>query len=412
MEVTRVDELMKDANLLFLQKDYQAALAKYLKESEISPFNSKCYYNIGTCYERLNEPQMAISAYPKALLIKSNFTDALNALSRLGGKMLDEAVKDASLNRANSLVMQKKYDDAIAEYKNYIQKEPLNFQAQVNIAFCYEQKNELQLAKQHYENALKMDEKSTNAVEGLTRVDKILKDQQAENLKKQIDDDMDSGRYGVANVRLQPYLQLIPDDKWALDKTQVVEKTLEQQNQTETSQNLTQQAVKTDVSSNIDSTTPITADEITSPIPEPVNKKNPWWIYIIIIAVILAAVIVLISQKKKSEPEAARISQEIKNISVHQFLSDCHSTKRTGIVSVTTPNGASEKIEGKIYLKNGNIVRANCGEIESVDALYRLLETEIPESLLFQETNFTAEANIYQVTMPFLVQWQIKQEKK
>ncbi|MBN2089809.1 tetratricopeptide repeat protein [candidate division KSB1 bacterium] len=410
--IAKVDELTKDANLLFLQKNYQAALAKYLQISEISPFNSKCYYNIGTCYERLNDQKMAITAYQKALLIKSNFTDALNALSRLGGKMLDEEVKDASLNRANSLVMQKKYDEAIAEYKNYIKKEPLNFQTQVNLGFCYEQKNEPQLARQHYENALKMNETSTNALEGRARVEKLIKDEQAENLKNQIDDDVDFERYGVAHARLQQYLQLIPDDKWALDKLQVVENALEKQNQTEMSRDFAKKTPQPVFSPASDSTTQEAANETTSSMSAPNGLKNEWWIYLLIVAVILAAIIVLVSRKKKTEPEIAAISQEIKNISVHKFLSDCHSTKRTGIVTIATQNGPYKKIEGKIYLKNGNIVRANCDEIENVDALYRLFETEIPDRMLFQETNFSDEGNIYQATMPLLVQWQIKQEKK
>jgi tetratricopeptide (TPR) repeat protein len=77
---------MKEANKLFLQKDYNAAVEKYRQVSELSPFNSKCHYNLGLCYEPINNPKLAIAAYQKALLIKSNFTEAQTALAKSGGK--------------------------------------------------------------------------------------------------------------------------------------------------------------------------------------------------------------------------------------------------------------------------------------------------------------------------------------
>ncbi len=366
------------------------------------------------CYEKINDPKQAIEAYQKALLIKSNFTDAQTALAKLGGKPLDEDIKDASLARANSLVMQKKYDEAIVEYSNYLKKEPLNFQAQINMGFCYEQKNDPERARQHYQNALKMNATSTNASEGLARVEKMLKNRQAETLKMQIDDDVNFERYAVAQTRLQQYLQLIPNDRWAVDKVQVVEAAIEKQKKTTISLDLTENIIKSDSTPKTASVLPDTADTEIGPTENQTGNIKPWWLFILIGVVVLAAVIVLFSRKKKTAPVLSAKSHEITNISVHKFLSECHSTKRTGIVSVETRNGAGagKDIEGKIYLKNGNIVKANCGKSESVEALYRLLETNLPDNLTFQETSFSNESNIYQATMPLLVQWQIKQENK
>ncbi len=281
------------------------------------------------------------------------------------------------------------------------------------MGFCYEQKNEPELAQQHYQNAIKMNATSTNASEGLARVEKILKEQQAEVLKKQIDDDANFERYAVAQTRLQQYLQIVPNDKWALDKVQVVETAIKKQKETKVSLNLSENIIKSDSTPKTASELPNTANIEKMPTENPGDSK-PWWLFILIGVVVLAAVIVLLSRQKKTAPVMSATSQEIKNISVYKFLSECHSTKRTGIVTIETRNGAGagKDIEGTIYLKNGNIVKANCGKNESVEALYRLLETNLPDNLTFQETTFFNEGNIYQATMPLLVQWQIKQENK
>jgi len=413
----KADELMQAGNVLFLQQKYEQALEKYQQVTEISPFNSRCYYNMGQCYERLKNNKLAIAAYQKALLIKNNFADAQTALNRLGGEALNEEVKDASFARGNSLFLQKKYNDAITEYSNFIKKEPLNFQAQYNIAVCYEQKGELELALRHYQNAFKMNESAENASEAITRTETKLKEKKLSALKQQIENDLDNERYWPANNRIRQYLQLAPGDQWAADKATVTNKALERQKEIATARELALKELEFDSST----TSPkdnLRADAGTDnnlanmdSESSPTDQTSQLLIYLFIGAIVLLVGIILLVMKNRSKTAKPGPGEEISDTSVHSFLVDCNAEKRTGRVTVKGEGGSSKNIEGTIHVKNGNIVAARCGDLVSFDALYELLETDIPQKLVFHENHIDSDANIHQATMPLLLQWKVKKSQ-
>ena len=411
------EELLKEANALYFSNNYEQALEKYKLAINISPFNSKCYYNMGRCYEKLQDNQMAIAAYQKALSVKSNFKEASIALSRLGGKPLDQEVKDASFIRANRYFFQKNYDEAITSYSNYLKKDPLNFQAQFNIAFCYEQKGELKPAIEHYQKALKIDDGSVEASQGLARVKEKQEEDHLIALKRQIEKDLEYERFSLANSKVKQYLKFNPNDTWALDKARVINHALETQKEAETSRELlaeqvnldnttdqTQNESMTNVSSSPDSTTKVQSE------PEPTEENSQVIIYVIAgLIIILIGFIGLMSKKWIARKLAS--GKRITDTSVHSFLTDCFSKKRTGIVTVKSNREPGLNIKGKIRIKDGNIVDAKCGNLASIDALSRLLAIDIPENLIFQEIQIPPSGNIRQATLPLLMQWKNGKEK-
>jgi len=54
----------------------------------------------------------------------------------------------------NALYEQGKYDEAIASYQSFLEKNPMAYQVRFNIGNCYREKNELELAQQEFEAVL------------------------------------------------------------------------------------------------------------------------------------------------------------------------------------------------------------------------------------------------------------------
>jgi len=431
-----VDKHLKEAETFFSAKKYEQALNKYKGVTEISPFNSIAYYNMGQCYEKLENNEMAIAAYQKALLLKSNFKEATLALTQLGGKPLDQNIKDANFTAANDLFLQKKYDEAIKEYNIFLKKNPLNFQAQFNLAFCYEQQGELNLAIEHYQESLKMNNASVEASQGLARVKAKRTEIQLTSLKRQIENDLDYKRFSSAKSRIEQYLNLNPKDRWALGKARDIDKAVESQKKAETpKERIVEEAPETLKETetpteqsieevNLDTTAHLTqnefminditnSDSVTKLASEPIQTEEKSQVFIYLIAgliIISIGFIGFILKKQMTRKQAS--GKEMNGTSVHSFLTDCFSNKRTGIVIVESSIDSEFPGKGEICVHDGNITDAKLGNLTGINALNKLLDIDIPESLDFQEVEIPSSGNINQSTLSLLIQWEVNPKSR
>ena len=121
IDPAKADEAKARGNAHFKAQDYPAAIIEYSEAIDRNPddpaFASRVYSNRSACYAK----KMAI---PDAL------KDADMCI-----KMDPEFVK-GYLRRAHCLTVMKKYDDAIASYRDALQKSPGNAEAQEGIQKC------------------------------------------------------------------------------------------------------------------------------------------------------------------------------------------------------------------------------------------------------------------------------------
>lgn len=220
----RTDNFFMQASDAFSNGDFKIAVEKYKRFTEQNPNNSIAYYNLGQCYEQLGDNALAIAAYQKALMIKENYVEARVALERIGGKPVDN---DSNLTAANNFFLQKKYGDAIKAYLKYLKEKPKSFEAHFNLAYCYEQNDDLEAAIENYKKALYYNKKSKEAVQALARVEKIHLKQHLPELKKQIEDDIAAERFPEAKSKLKQFLEFKPDNPWAVKQARIIEEVME-----------------------------------------------------------------------------------------------------------------------------------------------------------------------------------------
>ncbi|MGB1031767.1 MAG: tetratricopeptide repeat protein, partial [Flavobacteriales bacterium] len=65
------------------RQEYRAASLHFSKSIELYPNYTQAYYNRGLCHESLNEINLALADYEKALEIDPTFTSAALAKSRV-----------------------------------------------------------------------------------------------------------------------------------------------------------------------------------------------------------------------------------------------------------------------------------------------------------------------------------------
>ncbi len=84
IDYTFMEAYREKAKSLFQLKEYQEAINVLSKATTIQNSFAEGYYLMGQCYENIHNKNKAIEAYQKCLLFDPDYTDANNALSRLG----------------------------------------------------------------------------------------------------------------------------------------------------------------------------------------------------------------------------------------------------------------------------------------------------------------------------------------
>lgn len=80
---------IKEANTLYAQKNYDAAVQQYETVLQTQGQSAELYYNMGNAYYRTGEIARAILNYNRALLLKPNYDDAAFNLQIAQKKVVD-----------------------------------------------------------------------------------------------------------------------------------------------------------------------------------------------------------------------------------------------------------------------------------------------------------------------------------
>jgi FOG: TPR repeat len=80
---------VKEANVLYAQKNYTAAVQQYEMIQKTQGSSAELYYNLGNAYYRSGDIAKAILSYNRALLLKPNYDDAEFNLEIAQKKVVD-----------------------------------------------------------------------------------------------------------------------------------------------------------------------------------------------------------------------------------------------------------------------------------------------------------------------------------
>jgi tetratricopeptide (TPR) repeat protein len=83
------NNLLKKANELYAQKDYNGAIQQYEMVKQIQGESAELYYNLGNAYYRTGDMAHAILNYNRALLLKPDYDDAQFNLKIVQRKIVD-----------------------------------------------------------------------------------------------------------------------------------------------------------------------------------------------------------------------------------------------------------------------------------------------------------------------------------
>jgi tetratricopeptide (TPR) repeat protein len=88
--------------------------------------------------------------YVSQLSVNPKVTVRLQKTSKGGGGIIQDETTFAFLEKANQLFKDKKYDEAIASYQQFMEKNPAAYQISLSIADCYQEKGEIEKAMELY----------------------------------------------------------------------------------------------------------------------------------------------------------------------------------------------------------------------------------------------------------------------
>jgi tetratricopeptide (TPR) repeat protein len=78
-----IENLQEVGKFYFLSNKYREAIKEFEKVTKLDPSNADAYYNLGLCYESLNELSLAREMYERVLSIDPNYKLAKEHLERI-----------------------------------------------------------------------------------------------------------------------------------------------------------------------------------------------------------------------------------------------------------------------------------------------------------------------------------------
>lgn len=142
---------------LFRTKKDPIAITYYQNAININPTNTDAYYNLGIYYQENDMLNKAQEAYRKIIEIDPKFPYSYFNI----GYILLEVSRTP--------------DEAVSYFAKAIEQKPDYYEAHYNLGLCLEEMGDLQNARESYKNALKYYNNYPKAIEGLNRVDELMK---------------------------------------------------------------------------------------------------------------------------------------------------------------------------------------------------------------------------------------------
>ncbi len=102
--------------------------------------------------------------YVSQLSVNPKVTVRLQKTSTGGGGLIQDETTFVFLEKANQLLKEKQYDEAIASYQQFMEKNPSAYQVSLAIGDCYQEKGEIEKAMELYNKVI--EEAKTDQVMG------------------------------------------------------------------------------------------------------------------------------------------------------------------------------------------------------------------------------------------------------
>lgn len=199
-EAINLDRTNRDT-LLANQAVWEEAVRK-------DPTSAPNHIGLGEAYKFLGDFGQAEAEYRQALIFDPRNQIAQQLIGSLG-KAKIEFERDRHINAGVDLQQRKLYDQAIAEYKIALSRDPRNATTLVNIGSAYQQKEDYQSAIQFYQNALAIEPSNQAATQGLKACKEAAT---AKMLKETTEAAAQAFKVGQFDQALARYKQLLASD--------------------------------------------------------------------------------------------------------------------------------------------------------------------------------------------------------
>lgn len=142
------------------------ALRFYQNALIFSPDNTDIHLKLARTYEQLNDFTSSLNEYSIALKNSSENEDILNSLEKIWLKKVDETPKDAEAHANLGVVYQKqkRYIEALTEYKKAEALNPANINTKINIGTLYQEQKNYEAALNTYNAILQMHPQNTDVM--------------------------------------------------------------------------------------------------------------------------------------------------------------------------------------------------------------------------------------------------------
>ncbi len=142
------------------------ALRFYQNALVFAPDNTDIHLKLARTYEQLNDFSSSLNEYSIALKNSSENEDIINSLEKIWQKKVDETPKDAEAHANLGVVFQKqkRYTEALAEYKKAEALNPSNINTKINIGTLYQEQKNYEAAINTYNAILQMQPQNTDVM--------------------------------------------------------------------------------------------------------------------------------------------------------------------------------------------------------------------------------------------------------
>ena len=153
---SRLNVLIPEGDKLTDLQDYSHAIDKYNAALKIDPNCFLCYYKLARVYYAIRDLGSCVSCLEAAIRLNPKWSLPYEALGNVYLKS-----KGYFPNRL---------EKAVENYKKAIELEPSKIELHLNLAQCFEDKDEKEKAEKLYEAILKIDPSNSTAISSLKRL--------------------------------------------------------------------------------------------------------------------------------------------------------------------------------------------------------------------------------------------------
>lgn len=150
------DSALGDIYKIFNRTD--KAISYYQKALSLNQDSSDIHLKLARAYEQINDFNSSLKEYDIALKNSTENEEILSSLEKIWQKKVDEFPKDAEAHSNLGVVFQnqKRYNEALTEYKKAEELNPSNLNIKINIGTLYQEQKKYDNAINTYNSILSM----------------------------------------------------------------------------------------------------------------------------------------------------------------------------------------------------------------------------------------------------------------